>query len=200
MSTAPWNHNIHYHSIALNAAPRPCHRALDVGCGQGMLAQQLALRCDEVFAIDLDAASLAKAKSACSRLNSKSTIEFIQEDILTYPFPPAGFDLITSIATLHHLPLSRALTRFRDLLRPGGILAVIGLYRARTPTDYAWAAVAAPVSRLLRFTHRFVETSAPEQSPQQTLSEIQSASRAILPGSVLQRRLLFRYSLLWQKP
>jgi SAM-dependent methyltransferase len=165
-----------------------------------MLAQQLAQRCDEVFAIDLDAASLAKAKSACSRLNSKSTIQFIQEDILTYPFPQASFDLITSIATLHHLPLSRALARFRDLLRPGGILAVIGLYRARTPADYAWAALALPASRLLRLTHRLAETAAPQQAPQQTLSEIQSASRAILPGSVLQRRLLFRYSLIWQKP
>ena len=200
MPPTPWNHNIHYHSIALNAAPQNCRRALDVGCGQGMLVQQLAQRCHEVVGIDLDAPALDQARSACSGLKSKSAIHLIQGDILTYPFPDASFDLITSIATLHHLPLTRALARFRDLLRPGGTLAIVGLYRTHTLVDYAWAAIALPASRLLRRAHRFVETAAPLRDPQETLSEIKAASRAILPGSALQRRLLFRYSLLWQKP
>jgi SAM-dependent methyltransferase len=200
MPTDPWNHNIHYHSIALNAVPQHSRRALDVGCGQGLLVQKLAQRCQEVTGIDLDGPTLAHARSACSGLNARAAIHFIEGDILTYPFPEASFDLITSIATLHHLPLTRALARFRDLLRPGGTLAIVGLYRTHTLVDYAWAAIALPASRLLRRAHRFVETAAPLRDPQETLSEIKAASRAILPGSVLQRRLLFRYSLLWQKP
>lgn len=47
-----WNHNIAYHQAVLDAAPTPCHRALDVGCGQGFLLPELADRCSEVVGID----------------------------------------------------------------------------------------------------------------------------------------------------
>ena len=37
----PWNHNIHYHRLILDAVPPGARRALDVGCGEGTLARQL---------------------------------------------------------------------------------------------------------------------------------------------------------------
>jgi hypothetical protein len=43
--------------------------------------------------------------------------------------PPASFDLITSIATLHHMPADSARTRMRELRKAGGTLAIIGLAR-----------------------------------------------------------------------
>jgi hypothetical protein len=52
--------------------------------------------------------------------------------------------------TLHHLPLGPALTRFRSLLKSGGVLGVIGLYRARTAKDFALAAAALPTSWTMR--------------------------------------------------
>ena len=33
-----WNHNVHYQSIILGAVPPGCGPALDVGCGDGVLA------------------------------------------------------------------------------------------------------------------------------------------------------------------
>lgn len=39
-----WNHNLHYHSVILNAVPDGTTRALDVGCGEGTLARQLETR------------------------------------------------------------------------------------------------------------------------------------------------------------
>ena len=50
-----WNHNVHYQPVILNAVPDGCGAALEVGCGDGLLASRLAERCAEVTAIDRDA-------------------------------------------------------------------------------------------------------------------------------------------------
>jgi hypothetical protein len=40
--SAYWNHNLHYQPVILNAVPPGCQTALDVGCGDGLLAARLA--------------------------------------------------------------------------------------------------------------------------------------------------------------
>jgi ubiquinone/menaquinone biosynthesis C-methylase UbiE len=195
MNRPAWNHNVHYHRIVLDAVPPRCRRALDVGCGQGTLARQLAQRCDEVVGIDLDHEALAHARAAASEAN----LSFVEGDVMTYPFPDESFDLITAVATLHHLPLTPALQRFRNLLKPGGVLAVVGLYRAHALRDYLVSAVAVPTNWLLRCRYRWVEVGAPVQDPKETLREIRAAC-SVLPGATIRQLLLFRYSLVWRKP
>ncbi|MBT2225388.1 AMP-binding protein [Nonomuraea sp. NEAU-A123] len=39
-----WNHNVHYQRLVLDAIPDGCEHALDVGCGDGLLAAELASR------------------------------------------------------------------------------------------------------------------------------------------------------------
>lgn len=195
--TGGWNHNIHYHGVVMNSVPSNCRRALEVGCGQGMLAQKLAGRCEEVIAMDVDPASLSQAKAANS---SEARIAFVEGDVMTHPFSGGSFDFITAVATLHHLPLRPALSRFRDLLGAGGVLAVVGLYRAHALEDYALAAAALPMSWMFRCLYRHADIGAPLQDPSETLREIRSACNALLPGAVFRRRLLFRYSLVWRKP
>ena len=95
-----WNHNIHYHDLILGAVPSPCDRALDAGCGQGLLTRQLASRAETVVGIDLDLPSTPSAPANTT---------FLQGDIMTHPFPPASFSFIAAVATLHHLPLHPAL-------------------------------------------------------------------------------------------
>lgn len=46
--------------------------------------------------------------------------------------PPALYDVITCIATIHHLPFSEVLICFRRRLAPGGTLVVVGLARLRS--------------------------------------------------------------------
>lgn len=196
MHADPWNHNIHYHDFVLDSIPSFCGRALDVGCGEGLLARKLACRCEKVVAIDADRDTVVRARNSGP---ADSRISFVEGDVMTHSLSTDGFDLITAVATLHHLPLVPALTRFRDLLKPGGTLVVIGLYRMRTIEDYAWAASGFPASRILRFRYGLNEVSAPICEPQQTMREIEAACNATLPGAVVQRRLLFRYSLIWRK-
>src|SRR5262245_21774497 len=100
----PWNRNIHYHDIVLGAVPAGCPRALDAGCGDGLLASELATRCGEVIAIDVDPPTLARARAAHSRHN----LTFVEADVMTQAFDEGSIDFIASIATLHHLPLAPA--------------------------------------------------------------------------------------------
>ena len=190
-----WNNSIHYYEAILRSVPRSCAKALDVGCGQGLLARKLAMYCDEVVALDVDSATLTLA-----RQQGGERIDFLQADVMAYPFPAESFDAITAVATLHHLPLEPALQRFRELLKPGGVLAVIGLYRGDTFTDYAFDAMGLVASCALRLLKGWSEVAAPAAEPQETLDEIRAACRKFLPEAKLQRRILFRYTLFWRKP
>jgi SAM-dependent methyltransferase len=195
MPRRPWNRNIHYHDLVLNAVPPGCRRALDVGCGGGRLASELAERCGAVTAIDVDAPTLARAKLAHARRN----LSFVEGDVMTHPFEPGSFDFIAAVASLHHLPLEPTLARFARLLGPGGVLAIVGLYRLQTLTDWAYAPFAMSVSWWLRLTNRYERVEAPIRDSAETLAEIERCAARALPGSQCERQLLFRYSLVWRK-
>ena len=189
-----WNRNIHYHDVVLNAVPEGCRRALDVGCGAGQLASRLAERCEHVVAIDADAPTLARARTA----HQKPNLGFVVGDVMTHDFD-GPFDFVALIATLHHLPLEPALERFKRLLRPGGTLALVGLYRLSTFADFAWAHAGLIASTWHRTISRSEPVDAPIRDPNETLAEVRAAALKVLPGVVVTRLLLFRYSLLWRK-
>ena len=197
MALRPWNHNIHYYDFVLRLAPPGCPRALDVGCGRGLLARRLAQRCEEVIAIDIDRDVISRTGGSNGL---EGTIRFVEGDVMTYPFPDDSFDLIALVATIHHLELRPALVRLQELLKPGGVLAVVGLYRADTLSDYALAAIAFPVSLMFRLLRGYADVGAPLQEPRETLREIRRECDMLLPGASLRRRIFFRYSLSWRKP
>ena len=194
MARRSWNRNVHYHPLVLAAMPRDCRRALDVGCGTGRLVAELAERCGDVTGIDADAPALDRARAAHRNPN----LRFVHGDVMKYDEEP--FDFISSIATVHHLPFDAALGRFDRLLRPGGSLAVIGLYRLATASDIAWAHVGKAVSVWHSMTTHAEPVGAPTLDPKETLEEIQATVATLLPGAEFSRLLLFRYSILWRKP
>jgi|HubBroStandDraft_5_1064220.scaffolds.fasta_scaffold127218_2 SAM-dependent methyltransferase len=196
MSDQIWNYTIQYHDLVLRSVSVGCQLALDVGCGTGLVTRKLASRSESVIGIDLEPEILSLARSLTQ---PESRIQFIEGDVMTYPFVPASFDFISAVATLHHLQLRPALARFRDLLKPGGTLAVIGLYRTETLGDYAAHAIARPISRVLRVVRGCTRLPTRKLAPQQTLADVRGACDALLPGAAIRRLLLFRYSLIWRK-
>src|SRR4051812_40870027 len=50
----PWNHNEHFHGWILRALPPGRRRALDVGCGTGVLVATLTSRFSQVTGVDAD--------------------------------------------------------------------------------------------------------------------------------------------------
>jgi 2-polyprenyl-3-methyl-5-hydroxy-6-metoxy-1,4-benzoquinol methylase len=191
-----WNHNIHYHSLVLGAIPAGCSNALDVGCGEGILARDLRQRVASVVAIDLHEPSIQLARE-----HNASGIEYVLGDVLTYPLEPESFDLVASIATLHHMDAATGLRRMAELVRPGGMLVVVGLARSGAPGDHAWDALGVISTRLHRLTKTHWEHSAPVVwPPPDSYAQTRRLANEILPGVRYRRHVLFRYSLTWSKP
>lgn len=195
-----WHHNNHYHGWLLRHMPESCERALDVGCGHGFFAARLAERFRRVDAVDLDAGVIAEA----ARIHPAEGLTFTAGDFLTLALPSDNYDGVTSIAALHHMPLVPALGEMRRVLRRGGRLALLGLYRMHTPIDYAVACLAvAPNLVRTRILDRggdgSLDMTAPAKEPTATLGEIRRAAAAELPGARVHRHVYWRYSLLWEK-
>jgi SAM-dependent methyltransferase len=191
----PWNHNVHYHRLVVEALPRPCHEALDVGCGEGMLVRRLAGHVEHVTGIDTSPAAVRAARAA-----APSNATFVEADFLSAELPAEHYDFIAAVASLHHMDHAGALRRMAHLLRPGGRLVVIGLARSRSPVDFAIGAAGLAASRLHRVQKGWWEPEVAIVEPELSWRQVRAASRATLPDVRYRRRLLWRYSLVWERP
>jgi SAM-dependent methyltransferase len=104
------------------AAPRAKGKALDVGCGTGNLAVELARNRDfaSIEAFDLSEAYIAyaTARGADARIN------FQTADACAIPFPDDTFDLTLSMLVLPFIPdPQRAVREMVRVTRPGGTVA-----------------------------------------------------------------------------
>ncbi len=207
--TGYWNHNVHYQPVILGAVPPGCAQALDVGCGDGLLACLLAERCRDVTGIDRDERmiTLARARAQEQRQEHGQEPEpalghltFVAADFLAFPKADESYDFVCANTSLHHMDFAAALTAMVRLLRPGGRLAVIGLARNGSITDYLADALGTPVNLFYKAIYREASSGAPVKDPDMTWSQVRATAARLLPGARYRRHLLWRYSLLWRKP
>jgi ubiquinone/menaquinone biosynthesis C-methylase UbiE len=191
-----WNHNTHYHRRVLRALPEGARSALDVGTGDGFLAADLRERVPDVVGIDIDADVLERAR------RTGADVRWVHADFMTYPLPLNRFDLVASIATVHHTPdLAAALTRLATLTAPRGRVVVIGCARPASIHDYLVESAGVVQHKVLSRTRGFWEHSAPIQMHfPHTYDETRAISTATLPGARWRRLPLFRYLIEWSKP
>ncbi|HZC69633.1 MAG TPA: class I SAM-dependent methyltransferase [Jatrophihabitans sp.] len=192
-SQTGWNHNVHYYRLILDSIPQHARSALDVGCGEGTLCRALRKRTPHVVGIDADEKSIALANAA------DGDIEYLHGDFLSHEFEPTSFDVIASVASLHHMDVESALVRMRDLLRSGGVLALVGLAR-RSAADLPYDAVGFFAHRLQKLRRGYWDHPSPVAEPQHTHRELRELVGATLPGARYRQRVLFRYSVIWTKP
>jgi ubiquinone/menaquinone biosynthesis C-methylase UbiE len=198
MMTRPdyWNHNVHYQPVILSAVPPGCGAALDVGCGDGLLAGRLAERCAEVTGIDRDPRMIALARAQ----QPQPRITFIEADFLAHDFQSASFDFVCANTSLHHMDFAAALTAMARLLRPGGRLAVVGLGADKSVMDRLAGAPGVPAALFYRAIYRKGGSGAPITDPEMSWRQVRAEAARLLPGVRYRRHLLFRYSLRWRKP
>ena len=181
--------------MIISRVPAGCGSALDVGCGLGALSRRLRTIVPAVTGIDKDQRSIQIAAAH----PDAGDIEYLHADFMTWPLVPASFDLITAMASLHHMDAAVALERMRELLRPGGVLAIVGLARGSTPADVALSVPAALISARLHRNAGSRRTTANGYAapicwpPPVSYRQM----RQVLRGTRYRCHLYWRYSLTW---
>jgi SAM-dependent methyltransferase len=123
--------------------PRSGRRALDLGCGAGWHAVILAERFAQVDAVDLSGPMIELAR----RRRSRPNIAYRRASLLTVT---GEYDLVLSVATLHHVPdLGAALSHIKTLVAPGGRAVLVDTVSPR-PANPRWWLHGGAVRNLVR--------------------------------------------------
>ena len=207
-------HNEHYHNFLLRHLPSNCHNALEIGCGTGGFARRLAERSERVLALDLSPEMIRIARERSAQF----PIDFQLADVLDWPLPDQSFDCIATIATLHHLPFEELMLKMKTALKPGGVLLVLDLFERAGLSDSLGEGlsdslsnlVAIPVSVSLRLLHhhrllprreeRDAWTAHEHHDSYPTMRKVHALCARILPGAKIKKHLLWRYSIVWERP
>ncbi|EHR60361.1 class I SAM-dependent methyltransferase [Saccharomonospora cyanea] len=201
----PFNHNDCYHPLLIRLVPDGARRALDVGCGTGKLARRLAAQGLEVDALDPADEVLSVAQALGSP--GPGTIVYRQADVTTHPLPSRHYDLVTCVASLHHVPFE-TVTTLRDALAPGGVLAVLGLANPSTVRDRAVWLGSIPVNLLAKATVSVAERLAGGADPvprapirdwDMSLDDVRREAARLLPGSRVRVLPFWRYLLTYRR-
>jgi SAM-dependent methyltransferase len=210
MNGLDWDHNAYYHRLLLRHLPRPCNRVLDVGCGAGTFAVELAKRAEHVDALDRSPAMIEEARRA-----APPNVTCILADVLQEPLLDARYDAIVSISALHHVPLADVLPRLARALRPGGVLAAAALPRVDLPHELPTELTATIGYRVLGAGFAILRASGRGRwyakelnhlimpvvlDPTLTTRQVRQQASALLPGAHVRRLVFWRYLLLWKKP
>jgi len=188
-----FNHTIHYQTPMLAEIPEGARTAIDAGCGEGLASRTLARAGLSVTGIDADEPSIERARAQWS-----DGITYVVGDVLTTELEPA--DVVFAGALLHHLDLYEGLERLKALVAPGGRLYVVGAARATAadlPREFA-GSIADKAFALVKT--RWDHGCPTVWPPPHTYSEVKRAVAKVLPGALYKNRLMWRYTIEWNRP
>jgi 2-polyprenyl-3-methyl-5-hydroxy-6-metoxy-1,4-benzoquinol methylase len=189
-----WNHNTAYHPWIVGIAAKHRGDVLDVGCGDGLLAQRLAPVSRSVTGLEPDPAA---ADRAVARVAGEGVV-ISRTSFEEFDPGTRRFDLVTFVASLHHMNLRSSLARARDLLTPGGEIAIVGLAANKSAWDWVRAASRVPAVMVADRLHRDTpDIGVTLADPRESLGEIRRAAAGVLPGAVIRNGLYYRYLLRW---
>lgn len=195
-----------WRSIWAAALPEPPARALDLGTGSGYVALLLAELGYDVTGLDGAEAMLDRAREHAGRLSRPP--RFVLGDAVAPDFEDGTFDAVTSRYLMWTLrEPAVALDRWRRLLRPGGVLAVVdapwfpdgprfghGGDFESSYDEEVWAALPLAAAPSIDRTRDLVEAAGFEEVEVRPLTSILELDRehGVAPGHDLQLQYLVR--------
>ncbi|MGI9319447.1 MAG: bifunctional 2-polyprenyl-6-hydroxyphenol methylase/3-demethylubiquinol 3-O-methyltransferase UbiG [bacterium] len=130
-------------------------KALDVGCGGGILSESMAQRGAEVTGIDMAEAPLSVARLHALESNISVDYRAITAEQLANE-QPHSFDVITCLEMLEHVPdPASTVSACQSLVRPGGSVYFSTINR--NPKSFLFAIIGAEyiLNLLPRGTHQY---------------------------------------------
>ena len=151
-------------------------RILDVGCGGGLLAENMAARGAQVTGLDRSPKALGVARTHAEQ--SGVEVEYVENDAETWMLDHAGhYDAVTCLEVLEHVPdVPRTVAACAAMIKPGGLFFFATLNR--TPMAYLKAIIGAEyvMGWLPKGTHeygKFIRPSEMQAALSQAGLEIQ---------------------------
>lgn len=193
-----WNHNTIYHKSILKHLPISRSSALDIGSGLGTFSNKLSNIFHNVNCLEPDSESIELSKK---RFGSKGNINYINSSFESHNFVSEKYDFISAIASIHHMDFKSTLLKMNDLLKPGGKLVILGLFRESTLVDL-FISLAAILPNLIMntlFKNDADNSKMIITRPQMTLKEIKKSSKDILGNFKFKRHLFWRYSIIYER-
>jgi 2-polyprenyl-3-methyl-5-hydroxy-6-metoxy-1,4-benzoquinol methylase len=194
------------HERALLAYVPRGAQVLEVGCGHGALTRHLARRARSVLALDISPKMIEVARS---RSAGHPNIAYRLADVTATALPEAAFDVVLSVATLHHVPLDPTVRRLAASVRPGGVLLVQDLLSRDGPRNapldaLAWIARllrGAPSTRrdpIARTLAKLYEEHGRDER-YLTPPEVARVYGELLPGARVVHHIEWRYTVVWRR-
>ena len=126
-------------------------RLADIGCGGGILAEELSRRGASIVGADRSAPSLAAAKRHASGADAP---RYVCADAMALPFATASFDGIVSSDFLEHVhDLDAVAVEMARIVRPGGVIAFDTINRTFRARLVAIGVMEIVARRIPRHTH-----------------------------------------------
>lgn len=171
--------------------PPPC-KVLEVGCGDGELAEDLVASGYEVVALDSDPEAVSSARGR--------GVHALEADFLDFEAEP--FDVLLFPRSLHHIsPLDDTLDRAKLLLGEGGTLvadefAFDRMDNATAAWFYGLRSILTAVRAMEVDAHE--HGTSPDASPRERWLQAHHHDPALSPGRAMEQGIERRFELTWR--
>lgn len=116
----------HEHYLAHKIGIKEGWKVLDVGCGVGGPAREIArFTGAHITGLNNNDYQISKAYHYAKKYNLEKQLEFVKGDFMKMDFPEASFDAVYAIeATVHAPVLEGVYSQIYKVLKPGGVFGV----------------------------------------------------------------------------